>query len=141
MSIVKTTFEFTVLHHEEDHPHDLEDALNESETGSMVGAVTWRSQRPVPTEEVAGELGRLGNDGTFFDDLEDFIGRLESERPTGESVIGRTRRTFAELAPPGAIAYKYADPTEGARWIYHEDDLARVKSENPSIVEEVTHRG
>jgi hypothetical protein len=36
--------------------------------------------------------------------------------------------------PEGAIAYKYADPTEDARWIYEDDDLAAIKRSDPSLV-------
>lgn len=41
---------------------------------------------------------------------------------------------IAITAPDGAIAYKYADPTEDARWVYAEDDLRAVKSEDPSLI-------
>lgn len=39
--------------------------------------------------------------------------------------------------PAGAIAYKYADPTEGARWIYDESDLADIRREDPSLIIDV----
>lgn len=39
--------------------------------------------------------------------------------------------------PEGAIAYKYADPTEDARWIYDESDLAEIRREDPSLIVEV----
>lgn len=39
--------------------------------------------------------------------------------------------------PPGAIAYKYADPTEGARWVYDESDLSEIRSQDPSLIVEV----
>lgn len=38
--------------------------------------------------------------------------------------------------PEGAIAYKHADPTEGARWVYDEQDLRDIKREDPSLVVE-----
>lgn len=40
-------------------------------------------------------------------------------------------------APAGAIAWKYADPTEGARWVYEESDLAEIRSADPSLVVEL----
>lgn len=40
-------------------------------------------------------------------------------------------------APEGAIAYKYADPTEDARWIYDERDLAEITADDPNLVVEV----
>lgn len=36
--------------------------------------------------------------------------------------------------PAGAIAFKYADPTEGARWVYDESDLADIRSEDPGLL-------
>ncbi len=38
--------------------------------------------------------------------------------------------------PAGAIGWKYADPTEGARWIYDEADLRAIRREDPSLVVE-----
>lgn len=36
--------------------------------------------------------------------------------------------------PDGAIAYKYADPTEGARWLYDADEAADIEREDPSLI-------
>ena len=36
--------------------------------------------------------------------------------------------------PAGAIAYKYADPTEGARWVYEQSDLDAIRREDPSLL-------
>lgn len=44
----------------------------------------------------------------------------------------------AVAAPDHAIAYKYADPTEDARWIYDEDDLRAIEREDPSLVARVS---
>lgn len=41
-------------------------------------------------------------------------------------------------APEHAIAYKFADPIEDARWIYDADDLAAIKREDPSLIGEIT---
>lgn len=38
------------------------------------------------------------------------------------------------LAPVDAIAYKYADPTEGARYIYDQSELSDIRSEDPSLI-------
>jgi|688.fasta_scaffold199043_2 hypothetical protein len=43
----------------------------------------------------------------------------------------------AVTAPAGAIAYKYADDTEDARWIFDESDLAEIVAVDPSLVERV----
>jgi hypothetical protein len=40
----------------------------------------------------------------------------------------------AVAAPEGAIGYKYADPTEDARWVYDEDDLSTIQREDPNLV-------
>lgn len=39
--------------------------------------------------------------------------------------------------PAAAIAYKYADPTEDARWVYDQSDLASIRREDPSLIVEV----
>lgn len=36
--------------------------------------------------------------------------------------------------PAGAIAWKFADPTEDGRWIYAEDDAAAIAREDPSLL-------
>lgn len=40
--------------------------------------------------------------------------------------------------PAGAVAYKYADPTEDARWIYDEDDARDIEREDPSLIVRVS---
>jgi len=37
-------------------------------------------------------------------------------------------------APVGAVALKYADPTEGARWIYDEDEADEIALIDPSLI-------
>lgn len=39
--------------------------------------------------------------------------------------------------PTRAIAYKLNDPTEDARWIFDEDDLAAIRREDPGLIIEV----
>ena len=44
-------------------------------------------------------------------------------------------RALAEKAiPAGAVAYKYADPTEGARWIFSQDEADEIAAEDPSLI-------
>lgn len=38
-------------------------------------------------------------------------------------------------APEGAVAWKYADPTEDARWIYDADEAREIEREDPSLIE------
>jgi len=40
----------------------------------------------------------------------------------------------AVVVPAGAIAYKYADPTEDARWIYDAGEARQIASEDPSLI-------
>jgi len=36
--------------------------------------------------------------------------------------------------PAGAIAFKHADPTEDACWLYSEDDVRDIEREDPSLI-------
>jgi hypothetical protein len=36
--------------------------------------------------------------------------------------------------PEGAVAYKYADPTEDARWLYSEDEVRQIEREDPGLI-------
>jgi hypothetical protein len=40
----------------------------------------------------------------------------------------------AVAVPIGAVAYKYADPIEDARWIYDASEAARIQSEDASLI-------
>ena len=40
----------------------------------------------------------------------------------------------AVVVPAGAVAYKYADPTEDARWIYDAGEARQIASEDPSLI-------
>ena len=42
--------------------------------------------------------------------------------------------------PDGAIAWKYTDPTEGARWVYDYVDLISIIAEDPSLIVETAGR-
>lgn len=37
-------------------------------------------------------------------------------------------------APMGASAWKYADPTEGARWIFDDNEAAAIENVDPSLI-------
>jgi hypothetical protein len=37
-------------------------------------------------------------------------------------------------APKDAVAYKYADPIEDARWLINDDEVIEIKREDPSLV-------
>ena len=39
-----------------------------------------------------------------------------------------------EGIPAGAVAYKYADPTEGARWILSQEEADEIAAEDPSLI-------
>ncbi len=43
----------------------------------------------------------------------------------------------AIAAPPGALAYKYADPIDDACWIYDETELCDIRREDPSLIVEI----
>jgi hypothetical protein len=34
----------------------------------------------------------------------------------------------------GAVAWKFADPTEDARWLTYEDSIGAIRAEDPSLV-------
>jgi hypothetical protein len=36
--------------------------------------------------------------------------------------------------PKGAVAYKFADPTEGARWVDDLDEAIEIHQEDPSLL-------
>lgn len=66
MEISKTVFTFTVLHPTDETPETLEVALEESDTGNMVGWTTNVATTAVDPVALRGELLDLGNDGEFF---------------------------------------------------------------------------
>ncbi len=37
-------------------------------------------------------------------------------------------------APDNAVAYKYADPTEDARWVYDEREAREIENEDPNLI-------
>jgi hypothetical protein len=81
--ISKTTFTFVVLHrtdepfvgtpdHSGPYADSLGEALERSWDGHAVGWTVDAVTEEVPDQDVSEELGKLGNDGTFFDfDLEE----------------------------------------------------------------------
>lgn len=42
--------------------------------------------------------------------------------------------TVPECPPPGAVAYKYADPTEGARFVLDARDAREIHRADPSLL-------
>lgn len=71
-TISRTTYYFTVLHRTDGPPRTLEEALEEADSGQMVGNLTGEGTEEVEDDDVEDELKLLGNDGTFFDnDLND----------------------------------------------------------------------
>lgn len=46
---------------------------------------------------------------------------------------GDRRGLFVEV-PPGALAWKRADPFQGARWLYDESDVVEAAELDPEIV-------
>ena len=53
--------------------------------------------------------------------------------------LGGPSEIFAQLVteegiPAGAVAYKYADPTEGARWILSQEEADEIAAEDPSLI-------
>lgn len=41
---------------------------------------------------------------------------------------------IAVAVPENAVAYKYADPTDDARWIYDADEALSIQREDPSLI-------
>ncbi len=55
--------------------------------------------------------------------------RVAEETPRDVTINGVTI-----AAPKGAVAYKYSDPEEDARWIYDEDEAAEIAAEDHSLL-------
>jgi len=53
------------------------------------------------------------------------------------STTAETTRISA-IAPEGASAWKYADPTEGARWIFDDNEAVAIENVDPSLIVWVT---
>ena len=88
--------------------------------------------------EVAyGGLDRGEHDyGDPFKRIKDENGRVTYYRAEGIRVPSRTitiNGTIVAL-PPDAVAYKYADPIEDARWIYDEDEAADLAKIDPRLI-------
>lgn len=74
MGIVKVVVSTTVLMQEEDvarfNEMDLSEIHLEADQGDFVASSTHSEPEKIAPERVADELKALGNDGTFFDDLD-----------------------------------------------------------------------
>lgn len=70
--IWKTVYKFVVLS-EEPIPAKSEfpDIMEECETGRYIGDVVLSSSKVMKPERVKRQLLNMGNDGTFFDDIDD----------------------------------------------------------------------
>jgi hypothetical protein len=112
--------------------------------GSTSGVIGWdgaRAEAPILLDGV--ETGYQTADASH--DLETAVGLVLS-KAFGEDVDlsdvsieedadgYRAGDINPEEPPAGAIAYKYTDPTEGARWVYEESDLAEIQSQDPSLI-------
>ena len=40
----------------------------------------------------------------------------------------------AVAVPSGAVAYKYADPMDDARWVYDASEIAQIRREDASLI-------
>lgn len=71
--IIKSTFTLTVLHDEKDNVTDIPPALliKRINDGPMVATAQHIASTPLPANKVKDELIAIGNDGTFFSDLDD----------------------------------------------------------------------
>ena len=51
------------------------------------------------------------------------------------SLVDRLARKYG-IAPdrPHPVAFKYADPRDGARWIYDADEAGNIESGDPSLI-------
>jgi hypothetical protein len=93
-TISKTTITFTVLHRTDepfDSDYPLEEAMARSMDGHAVGGETGTITEEVPDDQVADELGELGNDGSFFDSdlgIEDEDEVAYQLIPVGETALG-----------------------------------------------------
>ena len=57
------------------------------------------------------------------------------EPPEVESMEERGLEVHALMVVPrGALAYKYADPTEGGKWVFDETELAEIEAQDPSLL-------
>ena len=89
------------------------------------------------------DLDRIYDSGEYDDPAEAADALLEYcrwrvEQETDAEEDGRlmtiTIRGVKIAAPEGAVAYKYADPEEDARWIYDEDEATEIAAEDPSLL-------
>jgi len=97
------------------------------------------------TVTVRGQfLGRF----SAHDDTDDFIRRLvlralSDGEATERDQLGCPVTAVADPVyingesvpvPPGAIAYKYADPTQDARWVFDEQDARDIARKDSNLL-------
>jgi hypothetical protein len=50
------------------------------------------------------------------------------------TTITTTTEQMRQSWPDGAIAYKYSDPIENARWIYDQREARKIAAEDPNLL-------
>ncbi len=81
-----------------------------------VTAVAWADTSTVETIEQVTDPGNLSTmSGLDYDPAT--VGQL-----------------VYDAIPDGAVAWKFSDPTEPGRWLTFDDDTARIRAEDPSLV-------
>ncbi|HEU0198563.1 MAG TPA: hypothetical protein VFQ88_15295 [Nevskiaceae bacterium] len=70
--IVQTTLQVTILHEAGDgiDGQSLANIADRMDSGDLIGAVTVTGVKPIAPERLKDALESIGNDGTFFDYLE-----------------------------------------------------------------------
>jgi len=86
MAIRKGVATFTFLYDDESYTEedfenfDMADIIEESRSGDMIGHFSSIEYSDVPADVIPDELLALGNDGTFFGDLDEIEhARLDAE--------------------------------------------------------------
>lgn len=71
--IMKTTITLTILHHKDSDIQNmsLADIVYQIDDGDCIGDAKNVTTEPVPEDKVNDELLAMGNDGSFFDGLDD----------------------------------------------------------------------
>lgn len=63
-----------------------------------------------------------------------YIGSATTARRENEMTQTIKINDVTTEVPAGAVAYKYADPTEDARWIYDANEARDIEKEDPSLI-------
>lgn len=59
-----------------------------------------------------------------------------ARKARGKTIMSKTINIngVAVAVPENAVAYKYADPIEDARWIYDASEAESIRREDPSLI-------